>query len=66
MAQRFLTGDHPYGKEQWREAHAFVASEMEKGDVVLVHAPFLHMTWDFYDEKGKAPGQPGYKLQIAD
>lgn len=57
-ARRFLTGDHPYGKEQWREAHAFVVSEMEKGDVVLVHAPFLHMTWDFYDEKGKAPGQP--------
>jgi hypothetical protein len=46
--QRFLTGDHVYGKEQWREAHALVATEPAADTAVLVHAPFLRMTWDFY------------------
>lgn len=48
-----LVGDHVYGKEQWREAHAFVARERGPQDVVALHAPFTHMTWAFYDR-----GQP--------
>ena len=42
--------DHVYGKEQWREAHAFGSRERgPKGDVVLLHAPFTQHTWDFYE-----------------
>ena len=53
-----LNGGHPYGKEQWREAHAFVRREMRKGDVVLLHAPFLRMTWEFYDQDQRVPVEP--------
>ena len=46
-----LTGDHVYGKEQWRGAHAWVWKRAAETDVVLLHAPFTHTAWDFYDER---------------
>jgi mannosyltransferase len=55
---RVLNGGHPYGKEQWREVHAWVAHRAVPGDLVLVHAPFLHMTWDFYDQDQPLPAAP--------
>ena len=47
---------HPFGKEPWRQAHAFVErysrpepeGEM-RGDLVLLHPPYLHLVWDYYD-----------------
>jgi len=61
--ERLLGSGHPYGKEQWREAYAWVARRARKGDVVLLHAPFTKDTWDFYElaygQRGIRPaGQP--------
>jgi 4-amino-4-deoxy-L-arabinose transferase-like glycosyltransferase len=46
---RPLVGDHPYGKEQWRDLHRWVVDQVDPGDVVLLHAPFVHVAWDFYE-----------------
>jgi len=47
---------HPFGKEPWRQAHAFVERYAEaagedgaRGDLVLLHPPYLHLVWDYYD-----------------
>jgi hypothetical protein len=53
-----LNQGHVYGKEQWREAHEWVKSKRQAGDVVLIHAPFLVKTWDFYDQARTAPATP--------
>jgi mannosyltransferase len=50
-----LNQGHVYGKEQWREAHEWVKARRQPGDVVLIHAPFLVKTWDFYDQDHTAP-----------
>ena len=65
--RRLLTGDHVYGKEQWREAHAWVAGQVEKGDVVLLHAPFTHTVWEFYDARkpGLVRAQPIPPLELS-
>lgn len=44
----WLGGGHEYGKEQWREVEAAVARGTQKGDVILLHAPFCRLVWDFY------------------
>lgn len=54
-----LNNGHPYGKEPWRQAHAFVeaysraAGEAgaERGDLVLLHPWYLHLVWDYYDRR---------------
>jgi 4-amino-4-deoxy-L-arabinose transferase-like glycosyltransferase len=46
---RFLHHGHAYGKEPWRQAHAFVADHAAAGDLVLLHPPYLHLVWDYYD-----------------
>jgi len=61
--QRLLGSEHVYGKEQWRDAYVWVGRRAQKGDVVLLHAPFTKDTWDFYERvfavKGIEPeGQP--------
>lgn len=43
-----LGGGHEYGKEQWREVEARVKNTTTKDDVILVHAPFCRLVWDFY------------------
>lgn len=43
-----LAGGHPYGKEQWREVQGAVSRATAKGDVVLLHAPYMRFVWDFY------------------
>lgn len=53
-----LVGEHRYGKEQWREAHAFVARERGPQDVVVLHSPFTRMTWAFYDRTEAVPATP--------
>lgn len=50
-----LVGKHRYGKEQWREAHDFVARTKAPGDVVLLHAPFTKTAWDFYEGIARGP-----------
>jgi len=45
-----LGGGHVYGKEQWREVEAAVSRATAKGDVVLLHAPYMRFVWDFYAE----------------
>jgi hypothetical protein len=46
---RPLHGGHPYGKEPWRQAHAFVEERAQPGDLVLLHPAYLHLVWDYYD-----------------
>jgi mannosyltransferase len=53
-----LTAGHPYGKEQWREAHALVASGAKPGDVVLLHARFTRAVWAFYAKGDAVPATP--------
>ena len=53
-----LNQGHVYGKEQWREAHRWIAEQRRADDVVLIHAPFLAKTWDFYDPAATAPATP--------
>jgi hypothetical protein len=64
--RRVLSSGHAYGKEQWREAHVFVARNASPDDVVLVHAPFLHETWDYYvaQRRGLAPASPLPPLDV--
>lgn len=45
----WLTGGHVYGREPWREAHAFVAKHAEDGDLVCLHPHYLYLVWDYYD-----------------
>ena len=59
-----LNGGHPYGKEEWREAHEYVAQQAQKGDVVLLHAPFTRMTWAFYDQDRLVPASPVPTLDL--
>jgi hypothetical protein len=44
-----LAGEKPYGKEQWRDLHRWVVERARPTDLVLVHAPFTHAAWDFYE-----------------
>ena len=53
-----LNQGHAYGKENWRYAHAWVSRQHQEGDVVLVHAPFLGKTWDFYEHDERVPATP--------
>lgn len=46
---RVLHSGHPYGKEPWRQAHAFIAKRAKDGDLVLLHPGYLHLVWDYYD-----------------
>jgi hypothetical protein len=46
---RPLTHGHPYGREPWRDAHAFVRKHARPGDVVVLHPHYLHYVWDYYD-----------------
>lgn len=50
---RVLHGGHPYGKEPWRQAHAFVSGHATPGDLVLLHPPYLHLVWDYYDRRAR-------------
>ena len=43
-----LGGGHEYGKEQWGQVARAVEKATHKGDVVLLHAPYLYLVWDFY------------------
>ncbi|MHC5012520.1 MAG: glycosyltransferase family 39 protein, partial [Planctomycetota bacterium] len=53
----FLQHGHPYGREPWRQAHAFVAQhsraerENARGDLVLLHPEYLPLVWDYYDRR---------------
>ena len=55
---RVLHHGHPFGKEPWRQAHEWImryarpepAGDM-RGDLVLMHPPYLHLVWDFYDRE---------------
>jgi uncharacterized membrane protein len=55
FVQRTLNGGHPYGKEQWRDARAWVGARAERGDVVVVpvpvEPPLLRFAWDYYDRE---------------
>ncbi len=46
---RFLHHGHPYGKEPWRQAHRFVKELADQGDLVVLHPPYIHLSWDYYD-----------------
>ncbi len=50
-----LAHDHPYGKEQWREAREWVAARSKPGDLVLLHPGHLPnpltYVWDYYDRE---------------
>lgn len=39
---------HPYGKEPWREAHAFVQEHAADDDLIVMHPPYLRLVWDYY------------------
>ncbi len=45
----FLHHGHPYGKEPWRQAHEFVEGLAGPDDLVVLHPPYLHLVWDYYD-----------------
>ena len=56
FAARFNHG-HPFGKEPWRQAHAFVSSlalaeedSSAQADLVLLHPPYLQLVWGYYDK----------------
>jgi hypothetical protein len=49
-----LTHGHPYGKEQWREAAAWVDERARPSDPVFLHPGYLRLVWDFYD-RGRHP-----------
>jgi len=51
-----LNHGHPFGKEPWRQAHAFIArlarppgTDGTPGDLVLLHPPYLQLVWNYYD-----------------
>jgi 4-amino-4-deoxy-L-arabinose transferase-like glycosyltransferase len=55
FVQRALNGGHPYGKEQWRDARAWIAARAAVGDVVVVpvpvEPPLLRYAWEYYDRR---------------
>lgn len=46
---RWIVHGHPYGKEDWRSAHTWVAERAGQHDVVLLYPGYLHMAWEYYD-----------------
>ncbi len=46
---RVLHHGHPFGKEPWRQARAFVDELSQEGDMVLLHPEYLYLVWDYYD-----------------
>ena len=53
---RLLVGEHPYGKEQWRDLHRWVVERAGPDDVVLLHAPMVHPAWAFYESVPEEKG----------
>jgi hypothetical protein len=49
---RVLHHGHPFGKEPWRDARAFVHEHAQEGDLVVLHPGYLHLVWDYYDRPG--------------
>ena len=53
-----LTHGHAYGREPWRQTHAFVREHAEPGDLVFLHPWYVHLVWDYYaahDLDGRPP-----------
>ncbi|MDJ0975332.1 MAG: glycosyltransferase family 39 protein [Planctomycetota bacterium] len=48
---RALDHGHAFGKEPWRDAHRFVETLSQPGDLVLMHPWYLHLVWDYYDRQ---------------
>ncbi|MDJ0521042.1 MAG: hypothetical protein QNJ90_03095 [Planctomycetota bacterium] len=46
---RPLHHGHPFGKEPWRQARAFVHDHAAPGDLVVLHPPYLELVWRYYD-----------------
>jgi hypothetical protein len=55
IAQWIVRG-HPTGKEQWREAHAWVAARHEPGDAILLYPFYVNRSWTYYD-RGRRPAR---------
>jgi uncharacterized membrane protein len=55
IAQWIVRG-HPAGKEQWREARAWVASRQRPGDALLLYPFYLNRPWNYYD-RGRLPAR---------
>ncbi|MDA1196116.1 MAG: hypothetical protein O2894_13175 [Planctomycetota bacterium] len=58
---RVLHHGHVYGKEPWRQARAFIRRHAEADDLVVLHPPYLHLVWDYYETRLLAlePRLPG-------
>ncbi|HTK31071.1 MAG TPA: glycosyltransferase family 39 protein [Candidatus Saccharimonadaceae bacterium] len=54
IAARLVVRGHPYGKEDWRAAHAWVATHAGPHDVTLIQPTFCRIPWDYYD-RGRLP-----------
>ena len=52
-ATRVLNHGHPFGKEPWRQAQAFVDAYAAPGDLVVLHPPYLRLVWDYYERGGR-------------
>ncbi len=50
---------HPFGKEPWRQARTFIRAHAEPGDLVVMHPPYLHLVWDYYETRMLAQATPG-------
>ncbi|MDF1699616.1 MAG: hypothetical protein P1V36_00460 [Planctomycetota bacterium] len=46
-----LNHGHPFGKEPWRQAHAFVAAHAGPRDLIVLHPPYLRLVWDYYERE---------------
>ncbi|MGH7726465.1 MAG: hypothetical protein ACREOU_13645 [Candidatus Eiseniibacteriota bacterium] len=55
IAQWIVRG-HPAGKEQWREAHAWVAARDAPGDAILLYPFYVNRSWTYYD-RGRRPAR---------
>jgi 4-amino-4-deoxy-L-arabinose transferase-like glycosyltransferase len=40
---------HPFGKEPWRQARAFIHDHAGTEDLVILHPPYLDLVWNYYD-----------------
>ena len=55
LAAKLVIHGHPYGKDDYRGAHAWVLSRAEAGDPAFVYPPYLDQPWRYYDSDRLPP-----------
>ena len=62
---RYLNHGHPFGKEPWRQAQAFVDEHAKSQDLVVLYPWYIHLVWDYYErDKRESVRLPRHAMTV--